>query len=469
MIENRKIQDQIWSALVLFPVGIACVLYIMLKRDFAKVHLEFSFLRFPIFVGEMLLFFCLLSLVFYWIKYPPHFKPVHLLNLIYLFWFIYKVVTGYHHWGPLAFRHAAIFYYPFFTLIGYVFFNREVFNKGVILGLLAVIVGMFMGWHYDRYWTFTLACLGIILILKIKDKLWVYIMSASLLLTIPYIFLFKTARMMFVANTVSLLFLVAAIWSLSEIKVYIKMTMAIIFLLVLSCAFYKFFVLGESGRVFVSPQKIISTFKETDEEIRVKKKDFKPYVHHVGLYNLDGFHGKDQFNNDNVNEEELQEASPVPVEWVSTNNIIFRLLIWRDMLKDWEINKPLLGVDFGKPFLSISLEVLHWAEPEWRRDGWIEPHNSFFNIFYRAGIIGIILVASLWGGLVWLIKLAFERRSWTLILLSAILLNWMVAANFLLILELPYTAIPFWTLAGMTCAYACKRTDIPEGAYEIKR
>jgi len=41
-----------------------------------------------------------------------------------------------------------------------------------------------------------------------------------------------------------------------------------------------------------------------------------------------------------------------------------------------------------------------------------------------------------------------------LILLSAVLLNWMVAANFLLIFELPYTAIPFWLIMGMTWAYA---------------
>jgi hypothetical protein len=105
---------------------------------------------------------------------------------------------------------------------------------------------------------------------------------------------------------------------------------------------------------------------------------------------------------------------------------------------------------------SPSLEILQWAQLEWTRDGWIEPHNSYFNILYRAGIFGIIFVAVIWGSLAWLIQSAFSRHSWTSILLAAILLNWMVAANFLLILELPYTAIPFWTLAGMAFAYEIK-------------
>jgi hypothetical protein len=143
--------------------------------------------------------------------------------------------------------------------------------------------------------------------------------------------------------------------------------------------------------------------------------------------------------------------------FISNNNVFFRFFIWRDMFEDWKVHKPIMGVDFGKPLRSPSLEVLHWGESEWGRDGWIEPHNSFFNILYRAGIVGIILVVLAWGALVWFIRLAFVRRSWVLILLAAILLNWMVAANFLLILELPYTAIPFWTLAGMAGAYAIKR------------
>ncbi|PIW64291.1 MAG: hypothetical protein COW13_00950 [Candidatus Omnitrophica bacterium CG12_big_fil_rev_8_21_14_0_65_50_5] len=102
----------------------------------------------------------------------------------------------------------------------------------------------------------------------------------------------------------------------------------------------------------------------------------------------------------------------------------------------------------------MSLEILRWAEWEWRKDGWIEPHNSFFHMLYRAGIVGVGLVALIFWSLAHLIIFALRKRSWSLILLSAVLLNWMVAANFLLIFELPYTAIPFWLIMGMTWAYA---------------
>ena len=53
------------------------------------------------------------------------------------------------------------------------------------------------------------------------------------------------------------------------------------------------------------------------------------------------------------------------------------------------------GFSFGHPQRSKSLEVLDWAESEWSRDGWITPHNSFFHIIYRAGILGIFLIGIL--------------------------------------------------------------------------
>ena len=80
------------------------------------------------------------------------------------------------------------------------------------------------------------------------------------------------------------------------------------------------------------------------------------------------------------------------------SNIIFRLLIWLwDMIKEWNRTKPIWGFDFGRPLRSPSLEILHWAETEWARDGWIEPHNSFLNMLYRAGIVGVVIVVVIWG------------------------------------------------------------------------
>lgn len=134
-------------------------------------------------------------------------------------------------------------------------------------------------------------------------------------------------------------------------------------------------------------------------------------------------------------------------------NALFRLFIWRDMLTELIRVKPIFGFDFGKPLRSISLEVLNWGESEWRRDGWIAAHNSYLDMIYRAGIIGISAILAVFVILFKMIKESIQYRSFIGVLLCGIIINWFVAANFLLIFELPYTAIPIWTLFGLTYAY----------------
>ncbi len=491
MALTRKIENTLCSIAVLLPVGLVSMGYVLFKRDFAKLHLGFSFLNFPVFVGEILLFYCALLLMMWWIRNPPMWNRFYLFAVVYLVWFTIKVVIGYWVWGPLALRHAALFYYPFFFMIGYIFFNRQVLTKWPSLGLFCAIEGIFLWQRYDHYWVFTLGCLGLILVLSLKDKKFVIPMALILVFSIPYVYLFKIARMMAVANTASLLLLMAAIFYFLDTKLYIKIIIFILISAGVSLGIYKSFVLGESNRTYTPPGEVIDQFYEMDRIIQNKKASFQMAPLKAALYNPNYEKINVNYNTPikaavcNPNHEKINVNDNSPIKSVpynphhekaninynslkqycsknnygnmkeqSINNIIFRLLIWRDMWEDWKSQKPLGGFDFGRPLRSPSLEVMHWAETEWGRDGWVEPHNSYFNILYRAGLVGIILVGFIWGALIWFIKLAFQGRSWTLILLAAVFLNWMVAANFLLILELPYTAIPFWTLAGMGFAYA---------------
>ena len=137
-------------------------------------------------------------------------------------------------------------------------------------------------------------------------------------------------------------------------------------------------------------------------------------------------------------------------------NSIFRIFIWKDAFRELISKHPLLGFDFGKPFRSRTLEILDWASSEWGRDGWICIHNSYIDIVYRAGIFGILMIASIFSMLFFVIRQAFRRKSLIGILMTGILINWFIAANFLEILEMPYTAIPLWSLFGMTFAYLFK-------------
>jgi len=138
------------------------------------------------------------------------------------------------------------------------------------------------------------------------------------------------------------------------------------------------------------------------------------------------------------------------------DNAVFRILIWCDMLVELAKEKLILGFHFGKAFRSVSLEICNWGNGDWFRDGWISPHNSYFHMIYRAGTIGLLVIITVLTVLFRMIKKSIQCKSVIGILLCGIIINWFTAANFLPILELPYTAIPIWTIFGLMCAYVTR-------------
>jgi len=132
---------------------------------------------------------------------------------------------------------------------------------------------------------------------------------------------------------------------------------------------------------------------------------------------------------------------------------LFRLYIWRDMVSEIFQGKRFFGFNFGKPFRSKSLEILNLGYGEWSRDGWIEPHNSYLNIVYRAGAVGLFSVLFLFYLFSTVIKKAINRKSIDGILLCGAVGTLLIAANFAVIFELPYNAVPLWSLFGVVFAY----------------
>ncbi len=126
------------------------------------------------------------------------------------------------------------------------------------------------------------------------------------------------------------------------------------------------------------------------------------------------------------------------------------------MLLELANEKPLFGFHFGKAFRSISLEILNWGLGDWARDGWVSPHNSFLHVIYRTGIIGLAAIVTVLTVLLKMIKRSIQCRSLKGILLCGIVINWFTAANFLPMLELPYTAIPVWAIFGLAYAYVAR-------------
>ncbi len=155
-----------------------------------------------------------------------------------------------------------------------------------------------------------------------------------------------------------------------------------------------------------------------------------------------------------VSQARPKHAGPIRPLGIEQGTIFFRLFIWRDMIKQLSDKKPVFGFDFGRPFRSRNLAILNWGQSECRKDGWIAAHNSYLEIVYRAGIVGILFILGIFTAVAILTKEFLQRKSVTGILLCGALISWLAMANFLVILELPYNAIPFWSLFGMTFAYS---------------
>jgi len=124
----------VYSRLGIVLLAVYAVLYSVYYRSFAELNIQFSFLDFPIFVGEILLFTSIILLILHWKTKPIQFQRYHFLVLLYIFWLLIKAFYGYFIFGPLAFRNAALFYYPLFLFISYQFlenikFSQKIYNN----------------------------------------------------------------------------------------------------------------------------------------------------------------------------------------------------------------------------------------------------------------------------------------------------------------------------------------------------
>ena len=501
LIQEKKI-SRVWSWVVLAPVLVSFLGYIFFRRNFAELHITSPEVGFPVFVGEILLLWCAACFVLYTVRVGGFIRKRAWVLFFYFVWLILKVMWGVYEWGPLALRHAALFYYPFFALIGYVFYRADLFGKKISAGLFIGLLAIFAGRVFEVNWTLTLGCFAALIIIGVNTLRWRYLMTALLLLFFPYHFLFQTSRMMCLGNLAALTFILITALHFFLIPRLYKGLISGVVIIVLGVGFYFYFVQGRSGRVFPSPAAVIRMYRHWDREVQSQRSVYHMAPLNTRLYNPEEPRLPQRLAAGSpeglvalqspvsatasqsgflkfmpVSENEIAPGSGIPpgsssgfsghnvwklplkpdleeIGGVSMGNVLFRLMIWRDMLADLWTQKPLGGIDFGRPFRSFSLESLGWASGEWSRDGWIEPHNSYLNVIYRAGLLGFLLVGVFFMLLVRLIRQVWLGRSWVLLLLTAVILNWSVAANFLLILELPYTAISFWFIFGATLAYA---------------
>jgi hypothetical protein len=474
-------------------------------RDFAEAHVQFSFLNFPIFIGEFLLAGCLILFLIRWCLAPQPLNKWHYLLIGYFGFVLLKAFIGYSHWGPLAFRDAALFYYLAFAVIAYYAYRPDYFNnRFFILICYAALIAFFRTPKFNDYWYFGSIALGLILAYCYPNRWFGAFIAVSVLILVPHYYLFYTCRAVILAVFVSLAFLV--IMPIFFLKPdHRRVGLLTGFLFVLAAGLYVFhFSPNVSAKCIFNWSAIAEEMRRVNADIAVKKRYFKPEALTAHLYNPDnntdhydepeadgqkatsqkmpaGIPDKTRSLPQNSQDDALTAETPLKsstrlaeaphvlsedqaIESSQVGTSMFRLVIWGDALGDLKSRKPLFGFDFGKPFRSTGLEIIRTAMGEWERDGWICFHNAFLNIIYRTGVFGAAFITVLLWSFGYMTRIFIRTRSWPGLLLCACILSWLVIFGLAVMMELPYGAIPFWVLCGLTLAFANReKTKIPVG------
>jgi len=497
---NQPVKKQIYPDLISFmSIGLFSLGYSIYFSNFAEMHIQFSFLDFPIFVGEMLVFLCFCLFIKKNNCPLKSLKTKHWIVIAYFTFVIIKAVYGYYQFGPLAFRNAALFYYPIFIIFSYSCRRTEFFSSKTIIFYFSIIILMFASLKFNIYWTFTYLSLGLALVCVQPYKKFKYWMIVVLILVTPYKYLFATSRMMIISNVLCAAFLIVSFCYILRVKRVVKVAVSILGIIL---------VIGgitqisdkNSIKSIVKVGRIFEIFKALD--IHSKINPLSEYLmvprSEPRIYSPNPFPSPsnpikqesdigsmvaETSKRLSLREEKLKiaiEQIYLPEEiaaqkegalsrhlGVAYNNAVFRLFIWRDMLVELGEEKPLLGFDFGKPILPKSFLAMGWAAVQIKQDGWVAAHNSYLHIIYRAGFVGLAAIIFIFVILFQMIKKSIQYRSKAGILLCGCIINWFVAANFLLIFELPYTAVPLWFIFGMSYAYINQLQETSASADKI--
>jgi hypothetical protein len=266
--------SKVYSYIALVLIGLFSIAYSVYTRNFAEMHLSLPFLNFPVFVGEILLAVCLVLFVLYCHSEKISLGKWGMWVGIYLAFVVLKALKGYHDYGPLAFRNAALFYYPLFGVMGYVLFDRAYFSRKVMMFLLAVMLLVMVVYKSLGYFNFTYFFLSLILILRVKNP-WRMMLLVALVFIFPPSFLFKGGRSYSVGTYLALLFLT---WSLVFIFLKGKRIWQVLTVVAMAAFFFTgvaLFANKNKLKSMFSPEKVITCIVSAEQSVADKKATFQ--------------------------------------------------------------------------------------------------------------------------------------------------------------------------------------------------
>ncbi|MDD4957512.1 MAG: hypothetical protein PHQ61_07750 [Candidatus Omnitrophica bacterium] len=432
------------TALAVF--GVFALMYSVETAYFAEITIPSPLAGVPLFVGEGLMLFCA---VLYCLKRmlrgarPGKWDAALLVYLLFVAW---KAIHGYMEWGALSLRNTALFLYPVFAVFFYEFFDARYLVAKPTRYLITLAVGVLFTLRVpDPYFAYTylLVFLMFVISLMRDDRRNAFL--GLFLVVFPYRALYAVHRGVFFAEICSMLFIFIWLAFIRQKKntAVTRWMLAGIPLLFLAGA-----------AVFVDPNAIKSIVN-LDE-----------LLEHHRKYMVVAQERKDETDNTSKNtmllykKNTAEDRYRMPQEKYNDpgyqrslegayKNILWRLYLWHYMAGEYAEGMPVFGMDLGRPIEPGIFMSLKWSVG----DRWLEPHNSYLHMIYRTGLAGFAMVGVI---LVFFARLA--RRSVSCrgpkgVLLAACVLYWLVVANFEVILELPYFAIPLWGFFGMAVKY----------------
>ncbi len=508
---------RVTSYLCLGVIAMAVFFYVIFGSSFAELSVQLPRLDFPIFIGELLLLFCVIVFIGHLVKEPVMLKGWHAGAMAYAGWVVLKAVDGYISGGSYGLRNAALFYYPLFALLTHHFIMKIKLAKHtlVLLGIplaMAAVALSEPGMTYPLFMT-ALCLAGCIPRRRIKYSFFIIIIS----LFVYRLILLSSGRACLVGVVTGVLFLG---WYMMRIQKVLLEKQVVPILAVIILVGGSLWYLGDRNAIIslIKPQQMFAAYNAYDKIVDQQQAAFVPCKISSKLYHKnevvvrDIDKGRlnsndpeiiskkdviavsavpvvasfDRHENNAINMVDVKKKAVVvesadqtrtqrsaPAPFVASGaslqdrsrsrnlesayyNVAFRFFIWRDMLRELVRERAFLGFSFGRPQRSASLEILHWGEGEWSRDGWIAPHNAFLHMIYRGGIVGLGVIVFILVALGGMMKNFLQVQSWKGGLLLSALVYWIVIAQFGVILELPYNAIAFWALFGGTWAYRDK-------------
>lgn len=535
--------------------------YSALASNFAEINIQFSFLNFPIFIGEMVLGVLIILAIVKSALIKRPFKKSDFWLVIFLVFILWKAFYGYSKYGPLAFRNAALFYYFFYAVLGAFFYDATLLQSRKMKILFVILFFFFpMLEGFSSYFLLTYILLMLALVSYFKNRSLKAIFCLFLLMFFPLRQLFAIGRGALISNISAILFLVFIIsffgsftkkkallgfasaflvfifsflfmdevsrgrivglldfkrWDEQygyvmdeandrlnsyrpeefEIRIYEKNKTSAPVPILTPIAAVENPISNKESAVSIPAVKVpdkeikneVSVSETTTTELATAEMSNKHPVMAVSFDSLAGarvmieaekkvlstpksenFFGSlvSKFQEPRLQQLEIP-SSPVPAinpdrslkdrRDQSRASLLWRTFLWQDIfdeVKEQMIKHPVkavFGFDFGKPIRSKRQEAVLYFLPQ--VTGWIEPHNFFLHLFYRAGMFSFILIYLILSMTWKMTTKIIQNKDFSGAFLLSILVFWMVYAMSLIVLELPHYAIPFWSIAGLTYRY----------------